>query len=124
MLPAAHRLRTAADFQETTRRGAKASRGPVVAYVLAPGRDDTVLRGEPARLGTVVSKKVGGSVTRHRAARRIRGAAAPLVGALPAGSRIVIRALPGADRDAKLALSVREAVSAAVDRAYPTRAPA
>lgn len=55
------------------------------------------------RVGVVVSKAVGGSVQRHRAARRIRGAVAPVLRDLPEGSKLVVRALPGADRDAALA---------------------
>lgn len=109
MLPAANRLRTAADFQETTRRGIKVPRGCVVVY-LAPASLD-----RDPRVGIVASKAVGGSVQRHRAARRIRGAIAPLVTALPRGSRVVVRALPGADRSPALANEVSSGVARAVE---------
>jgi ribonuclease P protein component len=59
-----------------------------------------------ARVGIVVGKSVGGSVERHRVARRIRGAVAPLVPRLPVGSRVLIRALPGASADPSLAADV------------------
>lgn len=115
MLPAANRLRTAADFQDTTRRGSKAARGSVVVYVLRTADDYS------PRVGTVVSRKLGGSVVRHRAARRIRGAMAPLVGTLPMGSRVVVRALPGADSDPNLAESVRIALTTGLGRSNRTR---
>ena len=116
MLPAANRLRTAADFQDTIRRGAKASRGAVVVYVLASPGD------QAPRVGTVVSRRVGGSVIRHRAARRIRGAMAPLLDTLPGGCRVVVRALPGADTDPFLAESLRSALKSGRERSTRTEA--
>ncbi|MBK9739032.1 MAG: ribonuclease P protein component [Actinobacteria bacterium] len=104
MLPAANRLRTAADFRETTRRGGKAARGCVVVYL---NRRETTA---PARVGVVVSKSVGGSVQRHRAARRIREAMRPYLEVLPSGSTAVVRALPGADRQPSLGTDVAVAL--------------
>jgi len=101
MLPAANRLRTAADFRVATRTGRKAVSGSVIVYLAAGVSED------PVRVGVIVSKSVGGSVQRHRAARRIRGAVAPMIAALPAGSSVVVRALVGADRDPGLAEQVR-----------------
>jgi ribonuclease P protein component len=66
----------------------------------------------PARVGVVVSSSVGGSVVRHRAARRIRAAAAESLGRLPLGSRLVIRALPGADREPGLNRQVTDGITA------------
>ena len=110
MLPAANRMRTAADFAHTTRRGTKVARGSVVVYVAAV--PDT----SAPRVGLVVSKAVGNSVLRHRVSRRIRGAVAPILTTLPAGTRVVVRALPGSATDRGLADSVAEAVSAGVAR--------
>lgn len=107
MLPAAHRMRAAADFTDTTRRGTKVARGPVVVYLLRS--DDP----RPARAGLIVGKVVGGSVQRHRAARRIRAALGPVMPDLAPGTRIVVRALAGADTDPALAAAVDEAVAAA-----------
>jgi ribonuclease P protein component len=104
VLPAAHRIRTAADFRETTRRGAKASRPSVVIYLLDSGD------GRPARVGVIASSSIGGSVVRHRATRRIRGAVSPLLAQWPCGVRIVVRALPGADSDPLLAQQVLDGV--------------
>ena len=45
-------------------------------------------------MGLVVGKSVGGSVVRHRVARQLRAQMASRIGSLPAGSGVVIRALP------------------------------
>jgi len=111
VLPAANRLRTAADFQTTTRRGLKASRGSVVVYL------DRRSSGETPRVGVIVSKSVGGSVQRHRAARRIRAAVRPWLAAVPTGSVVVVRALPGADTTASLAGDVASSLRAVLARA-------
>jgi ribonuclease P protein component len=50
----------------------------------------------PPRAGLVVSRAVGGSVVRHRVARRLRHLLRPRLATLPAGSRLVVRALPAA----------------------------
>jgi ribonuclease P protein component len=49
-----------------------------------------------SRAGIVVGKSVGGSVVRTRVARRLRPLIRARLGALPAGSRLVVRALPDA----------------------------
>jgi ribonuclease P protein component len=129
VLPAANRLRTAADFRETTRRGVKAARGSVVVYLtVAAGAavQETLEAGDgPAgkatsdvepRVGVIVTKAVGGAVERHRAARRIRGAVRPLLGELPRGARMVVRALPGADTDPRLAADLVSSVTAVMAR--------
>jgi ribonuclease P protein component len=64
------------------------------------------------RAGFVVSKAVGNSVVRHRVSRRLRHLVSARLGTLPAGSALVVRALPpsatassaelGADLDAAL----------------------
>ena len=123
MLPAANRMRSAADFSETTRRGRKVARGCVVVYAQVPdGMTDPDLaidRTEPGRVGLIVGKVVGGSVERHRAARRIRGAMAAHVPALPPGTRVVVRALKGADADAGLAADLTSALTSALAGARP-----
>lgn len=49
----------------------------------------------PSRAGFVVSGSVGGSVVRHRVIRRLRASIRPRLDELPAGSQVVVRALPG-----------------------------
>jgi ribonuclease P protein component len=91
VLPAAHRLHRAADFTEVVRRGRRASRPLLTVHLLAGGPSGT-----PARAGLVVSKAVGGSVVRHRTARRLRHLLLPRLAALGEGARLVVRASPGA----------------------------
>ena len=50
--------------------------------------------GEPARIGFVVNKAVGGAVQRNRVHRRLRAVMAAQLPDLPPGSLTVVRALP------------------------------
>lgn len=69
-----------------------------------------------------MSKAVGGSVVRHRVSRRLRHLLAPRLNTLPAGARLVVRALPAAssassaelaeDLDAGLGSALRKASGA------------
>jgi len=66
-------------------------------HLLTRGPDATVRDvAPPARAGLVVSKAVGGSVVRHRVARRLRHLLREHIAALPVGSRLVVRAAPSA----------------------------
>jgi ribonuclease P protein component len=92
MLPVAHRLRRSSDFASTVRGGRRSSRGGVVVHLTQPaGAGD-----EPAKAGFVVSKAVGGAVVRNKVKRRLRHLVAERLSQLPAGTWIVVRALPGA----------------------------
>ncbi len=100
MLPAPNRLRSSSDFTTVTRSGRRVRSGDLVVY-LVPGEpisrpvsDQTA--SEPARAGLIVSRQVGGSVIRHQVSRRLRAQLAGRIDALPAGSRLVVRALPSA----------------------------
>jgi ribonuclease P protein component len=48
----------------------------------------------PPRAGFVVSKAVGGAVVRNAVTRRLRALVAARLDRLPAGSAVVVRALP------------------------------
>lgn len=104
-------MRRGSDFTLTTRRGTKVSRGRVVAYVHPTGESE-----QPAIAGLIVGKAVGNSVARHRAARRIRACLAPLIGDLPGGTHVVVRALAGADTDPGLCSDLTSAISGALAR--------
>lgn len=110
MLPEPHRLRSSADFTEVVRRGRRCSRPLLTVHAL--------LSTEPApvRAGLVVSKAVGGSVARHRTARRLRHLLRDRLAALPAGARLVVRASPsaGAAPSTALALDLDAALAAAL----------
>jgi ribonuclease P protein component len=88
VLPAAHRLTRAADFAVVTKRGRRVRSGVVVVYLLAEPPDG------PSRVGLVVGKAVGTSVVRHQVSRRLRAQLHERLDRIPAGARMVVRALP------------------------------
>lgn len=102
MLPAAHRLRSAADFQRTIRGGSRAAFSTVVVHALFRGED------QPYRVGLAVNKTVGNSVARHSVSRKIRAACANAH--IADGWDLVIRALPGAATSPTLAADVQRGV--------------
>ena len=108
MLPRAARMRSAAEFRATTRTGRRVPRPSCVIHLVVDPSSDG------CRVGLVTSKAIGGSVERHRAARRMRAALRPLIPLLPPGSRLVVRALPGADRAGDLAVQIDSAVRQAL----------
>ncbi|MGK5532325.1 ribonuclease P protein component [Streptomyces sp. URMC 129] len=115
MLPSENRLRRREDFATAMRRGRRAGRPHLVVH-LSGGTDPHPV-GEPVsppRAGFVVSKAVGNAVVRNRVQRRLRHLVRERLGLLPAGSLVVVRALPGAG-DAAYAQLARE-LDAALDR--------
>ncbi len=66
MLPRPNRLRRRQDFQTAYRRGRSWAHRLLALHALP--------RGEAARVGITVSKKVGGAVVRNRVRRRLREA--------------------------------------------------
>lgn len=97
MLPAAHRMRTSADFTTVlrTRGSGRSGSRLLVVHVRTPG-DADVADAAACRVGFVVSKAVGNSVVRHRTQRRLRHLMLPRLDAFPAGSLVVVRAQPPA----------------------------
>ena len=89
MLAPVARLRRARDFSETMRGGLRISRPSMIVYLRGSSSS------EPARVGFTVSGAVGGSVVRHRVTRVLRAGTKQILPELPAGARIVVRALPG-----------------------------
>lgn len=127
MLPARNRLTSSDEFSFVVRRGRRAGRPRLVVHAWWPdlptrgdrdggrapaARDETEpTRREPPRVGFVVSKAVGkNAVVRHRVARQLRHLVRERLAPLPAGTLVVVRALPqsanapsqqlGADLDA------------------------
>lgn len=108
MLAAAQRLRRSTDFAAAVRGGRRAGRGAVVVHLSLPVTPTTATSPEPARgagaeetpaparAGFVVSKAVGNAVVRNRVRRRLRHLVRERLGELPAGSTLVVRALPPA----------------------------
>jgi ribonuclease P protein component len=90
VLPAGSRLTRRDEFAAVLRRGRRSGRSRLVVHLHVPATD-----GAP-RAGLVVNKAVGGSVVRHRVSRRLRHLLAPRLSTLPAGTMLVVRALPPA----------------------------
>jgi ribonuclease P protein component len=97
VLSASHRLTTAADFRRAVRRGQRAG-GPLVVTHLVTENVDKATSGfiAPSRVGFVVSRAVGPAVIRNRVRRRLRHLMRERIAGLPAGSLVVVRALPAA----------------------------
>jgi len=84
-------MRKRSEFTRAVRGGSRAGRSLVSGHLLLqPGSDD------PARVGFVVSRAVGGAVVRNRVRRRLRHLARGYLGSLPEGSLLVVRANPRA----------------------------
>lgn len=108
MLPAHARLRRREDFTTVLRSGSRAGRSTLVVHATlgavttepADGRDIASQTNEAGstensvRAGFVVSKAVGNAVVRHRVTRQLRHLLKDRLTLLPAGSQVVVRALP------------------------------
>lgn len=90
MLAKSARLTESADFARATKSGVRFSTQHFVGYLYPTTLD------QPARAGLIIGKSVGGSVTRHRIARKLRHIIADSYQNLPHGTLLVIRALSGA----------------------------
>jgi ribonuclease P protein component len=84
------RLTESADFARATKSGLRFSTKNFVGYLYPTNLD------QPARAGLIISKNVGGSVTRHRIARKARHTLRDIYSQLPTGGLLVIRALNSA----------------------------
>jgi ribonuclease P protein component len=122
VLPAGSRLRRRADFTAAL-RSARGTRGGglVVVHVdrasdaEPPATATATATPAPARVGFVVPRAVGPAVTRNLVKRRLRHVMAPRLAQLPAGSRVVVRALPAS------AGATSAALDAALRRALEPR---
>jgi ribonuclease P protein component len=93
-------MRAGTDFETAVRRGRRAGGPRIVVHCARADSGGVQRAGEDSdgapRVGFVVSRAVGGSVVRHRVARRLRAVVRPHVPVLPPGTLIVVRALPAA----------------------------
>lgn len=115
MLPVQSRLRHRAEFASTLRgsRGVRGN-GLLVAHALIPS-DSSAAPVQAARAGLVVSRAIGSAVTRNGVKRRLRHLLASRLAALPVGTQLVVRALPGSGAASSAALAA--ALDAALARA-------
>ncbi|WP_129339924.1 ribonuclease P protein component [Cellulomonas endophytica] len=113
MLPAAHRMRRSADFEQAVRRGVRGARQTLVVHLTTTdhGAAGPVV-------GLVVSKAVGNAVVRNRVKRRLRALVRARLDRLPVDGRLVVRALPpaAAGSSAELAHDLDGALATAVRR--------
>lgn len=93
MLPASHRLRSAAAFRAVVRGPGRSRSGGRLLVVHACAAQGPTA---PARVGFVVSKAVGGAVVRNRTTRRLRAIMAGQLTGIPDGTDVVVRAHPAA----------------------------
>jgi ribonuclease P protein component len=91
VVPRHHRLRRSSQFDLAVRGGVRSGRRHLVVHLYVGPEAPT-----PGQIGVVVSKAVGGSVVRHRVARRIRHLMSARMSTLPAACLVVIRANPAA----------------------------
>ena len=108
MLSRTSRLTSPADFHTALRRGRRAGSRLLVVHLWSPaealdgpsGADTPSDLGfslsRAPRAGLVVSKAVGGATVRNRVKRRLRHLVREHLEHLPAGSLVVVRALPPA----------------------------
>ncbi|HEX5535175.1 MAG TPA: ribonuclease P protein component [Actinomycetales bacterium] len=120
MLSSRHRMRRSADFTAAVRRGARAGRSRLVVHI-APPEPSTAPGGESATVGFIVSRAVGNAAVRNRVKRRLRHLMRDRLGHIPAGARVVVRALPPAAgaTSAELASDLDGALSRSVARLAP-----
>ncbi|MBU6242462.1 MAG: ribonuclease P protein component [Acidobacteria bacterium] len=87
MLASLNRLTSSTDFARTTKSGARASTRTLAGYVLnEPSLTET-------KIGFIVSKSIGGSVSRHRVTRQLRHLSREQFHLLPQQSLVVVRAI-------------------------------
>lgn len=113
MLPSASRLHTPSEFAAVVRSGRRAGTRRLVVHLLPTGEQRT------ARAGFVVSGKIGNSVVRHRLTRQLRPLVRSRLAELPAGTDLVIRALPAAvgASSGDLGADVADGITAALRKA-------
>jgi ribonuclease P protein component len=106
VLPQGARLTASSDFARATKSGVRVTTQHFVGYLyISP-----VTNNDSAKCGLIINKTVGGSVKRHRLARKIRHAVAPRIASLPTGSLLVIRALKE-DGDRNVSEEILELIS-------------
>ena len=111
MLPADARLTASSDFARATKSGIRVTTEHFVGYLyISP-----VTNNASAKCGLIINKTVGGSVKRHRLARKVRHAVAPHIVELPLGSLFVIRALKQSD-DKNVASEISTLIQKLIER--------
>jgi len=112
VLPKNARLTVSADFARATKSGTRVTTENFVGYLyISP-----VTNHDLPKCGLIINKSVGGSVTRHALARKVRHAVHPQLSKLPSGSLLVIRALAKNNIDA-VSVEIEKLTNKLLDRA-------
>jgi ribonuclease P protein component len=112
VLPKNARLTVSADFARATKSGTRVTTENFVGYLyISP-----VTNHDLPKCGLIINKSVGGSVTRHTLARKVRHAISPQLSKLPSGSLLVIRALAKNNIDS-VGTEIEKLISKLLDRA-------
>ncbi|CAB4676564.1 MAG: ribonuclease P protein component [Actinobacteria bacterium] len=111
MLAKTARLTESGDFARATKSGIRFTSANFVGYLYI-----TSDVSQPARAGLIISKAVGGSVARHRLARKIRHCLRDHYSQLPQGSLFVVRGLNNA-ATADCASEINEVITNVVKKA-------
>ena len=115
MLPKNARLTTSAEFARATKSGTRVTTDNFVGYLyISP-----VTNHDFPKCGLIINKSIGGSVTRHSLARKVRHAVSPQLAKLPTGSLLVIRALAKNNIDA-VGTEIEKLTNKLLDRAART----
>jgi len=100
VLAAKNRLRSSSDFSRTTKTGHRATSHNLVLYFLSPAQTPTSTNssrnsneGSEPKLGLIINKSIGGSVTRHQIARQLRHIARTKINSFPPHTLLVVRVL-------------------------------
>jgi len=96
VLAAGRRVRGRYEFTAALRRGRRAGQELLVLHLHVPPREAEDPAPGPAKAGFVVGRPVGGAVVRNLVRRRLRHLVRDRLDHLPAGSLLVVRALPPA----------------------------
>ena len=111
MLPIDARLTSSSDFARATKSGIRVTTEHFVGYLhISP-----VTNNASAKCGLIINKTVGGSVKRHRLARKVRHAVSPHIVELPLGSLFVVRALKQSD-DKNVASEISTLIQKLIER--------
>ena len=105
MLPKSNRLRSGAEFTRVTKTGHRASSGNLVIY-------GALENNQTPKIGFIVNRSVGGSVTRHLVTRKLRHDLALHISKLPKNTMLVVRVLKEQkDYRAEVATSIEKIIS-------------
>jgi ribonuclease P protein component len=105
VLPKSNRLRAGAEFTRVSKTGHRASSANLVIYAALESNTTP-------KIGFIVNRSVGGSVTRHRVTRKLRHNFASYLDKLPKNTMLVVRVLKEQrDYQTEVASSITKIIS-------------